>query len=205
MVTINAFRSSAATGEGGSRQGGSSSSSSSKGSDSSNSSSSSQHPKSRSTSSSISRWRDELPHITRTADLLVAAVGHAELVRKEWVKPGATIIDVGINVLPSADADVAGDVPQNDAIVGKSRQGLQHGFEQRGGLQQQQQPEQHELWQRKQQLLLQGQHNIETQDQGKFKCTTSTEGTSINGPVSGYAVIQGSSAGVLPGNWGIGL
>ena len=42
-----------------------------------------------------SRSRD-LPGICRTADILIAAVGHAEMVRGDWVKPGAFVIDVGI-------------------------------------------------------------------------------------------------------------
>jgi methylenetetrahydrofolate dehydrogenase (NADP+)/methenyltetrahydrofolate cyclohydrolase len=43
-----------------------------------------------------SRTRD-LPSVCRRADVLVAAVGRAELIRGEWVKPGAVVIDVGIN------------------------------------------------------------------------------------------------------------
>ena len=43
-----------------------------------------------------SRTRD-LPGLCRSADVLVAAVGIAEMVKGDWVKPGATIIDVGIN------------------------------------------------------------------------------------------------------------
>lgn len=43
-----------------------------------------------------SRTRD-LPALARTADILVAAVGRPEMVRGDWVKPGATVIDVGIN------------------------------------------------------------------------------------------------------------
>lgn len=39
----------------------------------------------------------DLPEITRQADILIVAVGHAGLVRESWVKPGATVIDVGIN------------------------------------------------------------------------------------------------------------
>ncbi len=38
-----------------------------------------------------------LAEITRTADILVASVGKAEMVRGDWVKPGAVVIDVGIN------------------------------------------------------------------------------------------------------------
>jgi methylenetetrahydrofolate dehydrogenase (NADP+)/methenyltetrahydrofolate cyclohydrolase len=43
-----------------------------------------------------SRTRD-LPAVCRRADVLIAAVGRAELVRADWVKPGAVVIDVGIN------------------------------------------------------------------------------------------------------------
>ena len=43
-----------------------------------------------------SRTRD-LPGIIRQADVLVAAVGRTEMVRGDWVKPGAVVIDVGIN------------------------------------------------------------------------------------------------------------
>lgn len=43
-----------------------------------------------------SRTRD-LPEVVRRADVLVAAVGRAEMVRGDWVKPGAVVIDVGIN------------------------------------------------------------------------------------------------------------
>ena len=43
-----------------------------------------------------SRTRD-LPDVVRRADIVVAAVGRAEMVRGDWIKPGATVIDVGIN------------------------------------------------------------------------------------------------------------
>ncbi|MGC8877922.1 MAG: bifunctional methylenetetrahydrofolate dehydrogenase/methenyltetrahydrofolate cyclohydrolase FolD [Anaerolineae bacterium] len=46
-----------------------------------------------------SRTRD-LPGVVRRADILVAAVGRPEMVRGDWVKPGATVIDVGINAVP---------------------------------------------------------------------------------------------------------
>ena len=45
-----------------------------------------------------SRTRD-LPALCRRADILFAAVGRAEMVRGDWIKPGATVIDVGINRL----------------------------------------------------------------------------------------------------------
>jgi methylenetetrahydrofolate dehydrogenase (NADP+)/methenyltetrahydrofolate cyclohydrolase len=50
----------------------------------------------------------DLKAITRQADILVAAVGRAKLVTAEMVKPGACVIDVGINRLP--DGKLAGDV-----------------------------------------------------------------------------------------------
>jgi methylenetetrahydrofolate dehydrogenase (NADP+)/methenyltetrahydrofolate cyclohydrolase len=54
-----------------------------------------------------SRTRD-LPAECRRADILVAAVGRAELVRGDWVAAGATVIDVGINRRP--DGKLVGDV-----------------------------------------------------------------------------------------------
>ena len=39
----------------------------------------------------------DIPAITREADILVAAVGAADYVRGDWIKPGATVIDVGVN------------------------------------------------------------------------------------------------------------
>lgn len=48
-----------------------------------------------------SRTKD-LPAVVRTADILVAAVGKAEMVRGDWVKPGAVVIDVGINRVEDA-------------------------------------------------------------------------------------------------------
>jgi methylenetetrahydrofolate dehydrogenase (NADP+)/methenyltetrahydrofolate cyclohydrolase len=54
----------------------------------------------------------ELPSVCRRADMLFAAVGHAEFVRRNWVKPGATVIDVGINRVTdeSGKASIVGDV-----------------------------------------------------------------------------------------------
>lgn len=49
-----------------------------------------------------SRSRD-LPDLCRTADILVPAVGRPELVRGSWVKPGACVIDVGINRIPAPE------------------------------------------------------------------------------------------------------
>jgi len=45
----------------------------------------------------------DLPGVCRRADILVAAVGRAEMVKADWVKPGATIIDVGINRIPAPE------------------------------------------------------------------------------------------------------
>lgn len=49
-----------------------------------------------------SRTKD-LPAVCRQADILVAAVGRAEMVRGDWIKPGAAVIDVGITRFPSRD------------------------------------------------------------------------------------------------------
>jgi methylenetetrahydrofolate dehydrogenase (NADP+)/methenyltetrahydrofolate cyclohydrolase len=58
-----------------------------------------------------SKTRD-LPDVVRRADIVVAAVGRAEMVRGGWIKPGATVIDVGINRLPTDDGKgrLVGDV-----------------------------------------------------------------------------------------------
>lgn len=59
----------------------------------------------------------DLPAIARTADILVVAVGHAELVKHSWVKPGAVVIDVGINVVgnvDNGDYHVVGDAAYNE-------------------------------------------------------------------------------------------
>ena len=59
-----------------------------------------------------SRTRD-LFGTVRRADIVVAAVGVAEMVRGAWIKPGATVIDVGINRLP--DGRLVGDVAFDEA------------------------------------------------------------------------------------------
>jgi methylenetetrahydrofolate dehydrogenase (NADP+)/methenyltetrahydrofolate cyclohydrolase len=63
-----------------------------------------------------SRTRD-LPDAVRRADIVVAAVGRAEMVRGDWIKPGATVIDVGINRIPSDDGKgrLVGDVAFDEA------------------------------------------------------------------------------------------
>jgi len=54
-----------------------------------------------------SRTRD-LPSVARRADILVAAVGQPEMVREKWVKPGAIVIDVGINRIAADGLDASG-------------------------------------------------------------------------------------------------
>ena len=65
-----------------------------------------------------SRTRD-LPAVVRRADIVVAAVGRAEMVKADWLKPGATVIDVGINRLPpepgSEKGRLVGDVAFDEA------------------------------------------------------------------------------------------
>lgn len=48
-----------------------------------------------------SRTRD-LPAVVRQADILIAAIGRTEMVRGDWIKPGAAVVDVGINEVPDA-------------------------------------------------------------------------------------------------------
>ncbi|MNJ31520.1 Bifunctional protein FolD protein [compost metagenome] len=70
-----------------------------------------------------SKTRD-LPALCRTADILVAAVGRPEMIKGDWIKPGATVIDVGINRVPSRDpvkaaegkTRVVGDVAFDEAV-----------------------------------------------------------------------------------------
>jgi len=58
-----------------------------------------------------SRTKD-LPDVVRRADIVVAAVGRPEMVKGDWIKPGATVIDVGINRVPTEDGKsrLVGDV-----------------------------------------------------------------------------------------------
>ncbi len=59
-----------------------------------------------------------LPEVIRAADILIAAVGRAEMVRGDWVKPGAYVIDVGINRIPDASTKsgfrLVGDVAYDE-------------------------------------------------------------------------------------------
>lgn len=63
-----------------------------------------------------SRTRD-LPAVVRRADIVVAAVGRPEMIRGDWIKPGATVIDVGINRIPTDDGKgrLVGDVAYDEA------------------------------------------------------------------------------------------
>ncbi len=64
-----------------------------------------------------SRSRD-LPAMCRSADILVAAVGKPEMIRGDWIKPGAVVIDVGINRIPAAEGKtrLVGDVATQEAL-----------------------------------------------------------------------------------------
>jgi len=60
-----------------------------------------------------SRTRD-LPAVVKRADIVIAAVGRPRMVKGDWIKPGATVIDVGINRLP--DGKLTGDVDFAEAV-----------------------------------------------------------------------------------------
>jgi methylenetetrahydrofolate dehydrogenase (NADP+)/methenyltetrahydrofolate cyclohydrolase len=64
-----------------------------------------------------SRTRD-LPAVTSLGDILIAAVGRPEMVKGNWIKPGACVIDVGINRVPSegGKSKLVGDVDFEEAI-----------------------------------------------------------------------------------------
>ncbi len=65
-----------------------------------------------------SRTKD-LPAVVKRADIVIAAVGRAEMVKADWIKPGACVIDVGINRVPSAEVGktrLVGDVDYSGAL-----------------------------------------------------------------------------------------
>jgi methylenetetrahydrofolate dehydrogenase (NADP+)/methenyltetrahydrofolate cyclohydrolase len=62
-----------------------------------------------------------LPDVVRQADIIIAAIGRPEMVRGDWVKPGAAIIDVGINGIPLFNEDGS---PLISEKTGKHRQKL---------------------------------------------------------------------------------
>ena len=61
----------------------------------------------------------DLAHVCRRADLLFAAVGRPEMVKGSWIKPGATVIDVGINRVPgeAGKTRLVGDVDYKEALA----------------------------------------------------------------------------------------
>ncbi|HEX5958202.1 MAG TPA: tetrahydrofolate dehydrogenase/cyclohydrolase catalytic domain-containing protein, partial [Hyphomicrobiaceae bacterium] len=65
-----------------------------------------------------SKTRD-LPAVARRADVLIAAVGRPEMVRGDWIKPGAIVIDVGINRVAGCDGKrrLVGDVAFEEATA----------------------------------------------------------------------------------------
>jgi methylenetetrahydrofolate dehydrogenase (NADP+)/methenyltetrahydrofolate cyclohydrolase len=60
----------------------------------------------------------DLPALCRRADLLIAAIGKAEFVRGDWIKPGAIVIDVGINRVAGegGKSRIVGDVAYDEAV-----------------------------------------------------------------------------------------
>lgn len=61
---------------------------------------------------------NDLPVVCRAADIVVAAVGVPRLVKREWIRPGAIVLDVGINRL--ADGKLVGDVDYEDVLPNAS-------------------------------------------------------------------------------------
>jgi len=65
----------------------------------------------------------DLPKVCQQADIIVAAVGIPEFIRGDWIKPGATVIDVGINRISNQDSSgttkqkLVGDVNYDEAIT----------------------------------------------------------------------------------------
>lgn len=63
----------------------------------------------------------DIPAVLRNADIIIAAIGRAEMVRGDWIKPGAAVIDVGINGIPMLNPDGTPVISQK---TGKPRQKL---------------------------------------------------------------------------------
>jgi methylenetetrahydrofolate dehydrogenase (NADP+)/methenyltetrahydrofolate cyclohydrolase len=64
----------------------------------------------------------DLEAVVRSADIVVAAVGRPEMIKGAWIKPGATVIDVGINRVPAPEKGegktrLVGDVAYADAAT----------------------------------------------------------------------------------------
>jgi 5,10-methylene-tetrahydrofolate dehydrogenase/methenyl tetrahydrofolate cyclohydrolase len=66
-----------------------------------------------------SRTKD-LPEVVRSADILIAAVGRAEMVKGDWIKPGAVVIDVGVNAVDDTSIEkgyrLVGDVDFGEVV-----------------------------------------------------------------------------------------
>ncbi len=69
---------------------------------------------------SCNKWTAGLPELARTAEVLVAAAGVPGLVRKDWIKPGAVVIDVGVNRVKGLDGKTktVGDVAFDEVREG---------------------------------------------------------------------------------------
>jgi 5,10-methylene-tetrahydrofolate dehydrogenase/methenyl tetrahydrofolate cyclohydrolase len=63
----------------------------------------------------------DIPGVLRDADIIIAAIGRAEMVRGDWIKPGAAVIDVGINGIPKLNPD---GTPMISQKTGKPMQKL---------------------------------------------------------------------------------
>ena len=59
---------------------------------------------------------EDLPAVCREADILLAAVGSPRLVRRDWLRPGQVIIDVGMNPDPENPGKMCGDVAYEEAL-----------------------------------------------------------------------------------------
>ena len=64
-----------------------------------------------------SKTRD-LPAVCRRSDLVFAAIGRPQMIRGDWIKPGATVVDVGINRIPGdgGKSRIVGDVAFDEAV-----------------------------------------------------------------------------------------
>ena len=70
---------------------------------------------------SFTHERKNIADVVRQADILIAAIGRREMVRGDWIKPGAAVIDVGINGVPMLNED---GTPLLSKKTGKPRQKL---------------------------------------------------------------------------------
>jgi 5,10-methylene-tetrahydrofolate dehydrogenase/methenyl tetrahydrofolate cyclohydrolase len=120
----------------------------------------------------------QLPDICRTADILVVAVGSPELVQKEWVKPGAVVVDVGINVVlgdsnnSTADSNCCYNPNKSNTTLSSARTVAVH------DTMQQQHQQQQPLHQQHQQLSAATGMQMA---QGSSPCTGANSSLLING------------------------